>query len=155
MINIRRAKLQDRDAIIAVHMAAVRAVDSHYTPEEIESWAIPKDPATYDEAIRTKEFYVAEQSERIVGFAVLDKSKSEIEAIYVDPKAKGLGLGLKLIRTLEERAEAVGLQKLTLNASLNAVEFYKRAGFAALAESKYRLQSGLEIRCVPMVKEMS
>jgi hypothetical protein len=66
MLNIRHATQDDRDAIIAVHIAAVRAIDSHYSKEEIEAFAIPKDPASYEEAIRDKEFYVAENDDQIV-----------------------------------------------------------------------------------------
>ena len=34
------------------------------------------------------------------------------------------------------------------------IPFYKRAGFVAQEESKYRLSNGVEIACVPMVKLM-
>jgi putative acetyltransferase len=129
MLNIRHATQDDRDAIIAVHIAAVRAIDSHYSKEEIEAFAIPKDPASYEEAIRDKEFYVAENDDQIVGFAILNQPKSEIEAVFSHPAGRGLRVGSTLIKTLEARASALELTKLTLNASLNAVEFYKHCGF--------------------------
>ena len=152
MLTIRRAELNDRDAIISVHIASVRAIRSHYTSEELESWAKPKEPQSYDDAIRTKQCYVASVNNVIVGFGVLNQLRSEIEAVYVSPDGKGQGTGMKIISALEKKALELGLRKLTLNASLNAVDFYKRAGFEALEEGKYRLNSGLEIRCMPMVK---
>jgi ribosomal protein S18 acetylase RimI-like enzyme len=63
-------------------------------------------------------------------------------------------VGLKLLQKLEGRGRSLGLEALHLNASLNAVGFYQRAGYVAQEESKYLLASGIEIRCVPMVKAL-
>ena len=77
-----------------------------------------------------------------------------VEAVYVSPGAGRRGIGLEILRKLEERARALGLGVLSLNASLNAVPFYERAGYVAQERSKYRLSTGVEIACVPMVKSM-
>jgi N-acetylglutamate synthase-like GNAT family acetyltransferase len=109
---------------------------------------------SYEQSINDKEFYVAAEDEQIVGFGVLNRESQVIEAIFVRAEAKGLGVGLKLLQKLEERGRDLGLKALHLNASLNAVSFYKRAGFVAQEGAKYRLPTGIEIRCVPMVKEL-
>lgn len=153
MFNIRRARQEDCQAIIGVHGAAVRGIDTElYTAEELEAWAIPKKLAAYEEAIRVKEFFVAEDDGVILGFGVLNKERSEVEAVYVSPAAGGRGIGLKVLQVLEEQAHDLGLSELTLNASLNAVPFYERAGYAGDKESKYRLATGVEIPCRPMAK---
>jgi hypothetical protein len=38
---------------------------------------------------------------------------------------------------------------------LNAAEFYRKAGYVAQAPSKYRLLTGVEIACVPMLKAIT
>ncbi len=91
----------------------------------------------------------------IVGFGVLTRRAAEIEAVYVNPEAARRGIGLEILRKLEERASARGLRQLRLNASLNAVPFYERAGYVAQERSKYRLLTGVEIACVPMMKAMT
>ncbi len=90
----------------------------------------------------------------IVGFGVFNQESREIEAVYVSPDVMRRGVGLMILGLLETRARALGLEVLSLNASLNAVRFYKRAGYVAQDESKYRLVSGIEIPCVPMVKRL-
>jgi len=125
-----------------------------YTPEEIQAWAVPKKPESYKEFVHSREFFVAEESDVIVGFGVLNPENAVVEAVYVSPEAGRRGIGLELLRKLEERACALGLGVLRLNASLNAVPFYKRAGYVAQEESKYRLSTGVEIACIPMVKLM-
>lgn len=155
MISIRRCRQEDCRSIMKVHAAAVAGIrTSLYTPEEIQAWAVPKKPESYEESIRSKEFFVAEEDGIIIGFGVLNQESAEVEAVYVSPEAGRRGIGLELMRKLEERAAALGLESLRLNASLNAVPFYKRAGYAAQEESKYRLSTGVEIACVPMVKVM-
>lgn len=140
-----------------VHSAAVRGIRiALYTPEEIQAWAVPKEPESYEESIRSKEFFVAEDDGGdILGFGVLNQEIAEVEAVYVTPEAGRRGIGLEILRKLEERANAQGLQQLRLNASLNAVQFYERSGYVAQEPSKYRLQTGVEIACVPMMKTLT
>ena len=155
MLNIRRAGQEDCQFIGSVHAAAVRGIRTAlYTPEEIQAWAVPKKPESYEESIHSKEFFVAEEGGVIVGFGVLNQASAEVEAVYVSPEAGRRGIGLAVLRKLEERAGALGLRVLRLNASLNAVPFYERAGYVAQEGSKYRLSTGVEIACVPMVKSI-
>lgn len=153
MLTVRRARQEDCQSIVRVHAAAVAGIrTSLYTPEEIQSWAIPKTAESYEESIRSKEFFVAEEDSIVIGFGVLNQETAEVEAVYVNPKGGRRGIGLQLLRKLDERARAHGLEGLLLYASLNAVPFYKRAGYVALEQSTYRLSTGVEIACVPMVK---
>jgi putative acetyltransferase len=155
MIIIRRATEEDCPSIARVHTSAVRAIPTgYYAPEEIEAWAIPRKIESYQQFIHSKEFYVATEGEIIVGFGILNRETKEIEAVYASPEAKGKGVGLKLLQKLEEQGRDLGLKALRLNASLNAVGFYQRAGYVGQEESKYRLLSGVEIRCVPMIKAL-
>ncbi len=155
MSVIRRAKPEDNEAVGRVHLRAIKEIcASHYTPEEIEAWAIPRTPEKYQQAIRSKEFYVAVEEDVIVGFGVLNGESREIEAVYVSPLVRRRGVGLMILGLLEERGRALDLEVLSLNASLNAVRFYQKAGYVAQEESKYRLYSGVEIACVPMVKRL-
>jgi ribosomal protein S18 acetylase RimI-like enzyme len=155
MLITRKAERKDCASIAHVHTSAIRAIsNSLYTPEEIEAWAVPRTPESYQQSIRSKEFYVAVEDDLIVGFGVLNQESREIEAVYVSPDVRRRGVGLMILGLLEERARALGLEVLSLNASLNAVRFYKRAGYVAQEGAKYRLPSGVEIPCVPMVKRI-
>jgi len=136
-----------------VHTAAVTGIRTDdYTPEEIQAWAVPREPSSYEAHVRSKEFYVAEDEGAIVGFGVLDQEIGEVEAVYVSPTAGRRGIGLKVLGQLEARASELGIKELRLNASLNAATFYQRAGYVAQEASKYRLLTGVEIACIPMVK---
>ena len=156
MLEIRRARQENCRSIGSVHDAAVKRIRTAlYTPEEIQAWAVPRKPESYEEAVRSKEFFVAEDDGIIVGFGVLNQEAAEVEAVYVSPSAGRRGIGLEILRKLEESASARGLPRLRLNASLNAVPFYEKAGYIAQERSKYRLLTGVEIACVPMVKSIT
>lgn len=153
--SVRRARREDDGAIGRMHVASIRELcRAHYRPEEIEAWAAPRGINFYVEAIERKEFYVAEDGGEIIGFGTLNLKGREVEAVYVDPAAIRRGVGLKLLRTLEERAREGGLESLHLCASLNAVEFYERAGFARQRDTSHRLANNVEIACVLMSKEL-
>ena len=152
--NVRRARREDTDAIGRVHVAAIRELcRNHYSPAEIEAWAAPRKPEHYLEAIRHKEFYVADD-DGIVGFGTLNPAGGEVEAVYVHPAVNRRGVGRELLRTLEWRAREFGLKSLHLCASLNAVQFYERANFERQQDTSHRLASGVEIACVLMSKEL-
>jgi ribosomal protein S18 acetylase RimI-like enzyme len=153
--SVRRARREDDEAIRRMHVASIRELcRTHYRPEEIEAWAAPRGINFYVKAIEQKEFYVAEDEVGIIGFATLNPSGGEVEAVYVHPAATRRGVGLKLLSTLEERAREGGLKSLHLCASLNAVEFYERAGFERQHLTSHRLANGVEIACVLMSKEL-
>ena len=153
MLKIRRARQEDCHSIGNVHTSAVKGIRTGvYTPEEIQAWAVPREPSSYEEHIRSKEFFVAEDEGAIVGFGVLNQENGEVEAVYVSPTTGGRGIGLEILRKLEARASDLGIRELRLNASLNAAAFYQKAGYIPQAPSKYRLLTGVEIACVPMVK---
>jgi GNAT superfamily N-acetyltransferase len=155
MVMIRQAVRDDLASIARIHSGAVRAIGSaEYTAEQLDAWALPREPASYEQSMRDKEFLVAVDGEAIIGFGVLNRNSSEIQAVYVDPEATGRGVGRALLHGLEDRARAFGLRALCLHASLNAVRFYRRAGYEAVEEICHRLPSGIEIPSVAMTKSL-
>ena len=156
MFTVRRAGEEDAEGVWRVHMSAIRGIaNSHYTPEEVEAWASPREPGHYAEAIRDKEFYVAEEDGAVIGFGTLNPVEREIEAVYVSPEVVRRGVGSAILGRLEERARDLGLRSLKMDASLNAVAFYRSAGYVPQRRMKHRLSSGVEIGCVLMTKELS
>jgi len=154
MLKIRKAEIGDADAVSSVHVRAVRGIiSSHYSKEQLDAWAIPKSPDNYEASIKNKEFYVAEEDGGIIGFGVLDQNNSLIEALFVVPEIKR-GIGRMLLNQLEDRARMLGIEVLSLNASLNAVNFYTRSGYEAQRKAVYRLYANVEIPCIQMAKKI-
>ena len=152
---IRRATLDDRQAIYEIQRAAIlETCRRSYPEEDVTVWAGLLSPDSYH-AIRDRYFIVAEREGRIEGFGQLDEQEGEVEAIYVSPSASGRGAGSAILQHLEERARQCGLQELKVRSTLNAESFYARHGYQHLALIRYRLVPSLMLNCVEMRKRLS
>lgn len=149
---IRPAVAADAAAIVAVHHAAVhRSAAAAYPRETLDAWSGPPGEARFR---RMREVIAEVEGSRIVGFGEVIPRLEELRSLYVDPDAGGRGVGTRLLAALERLAVERGLARLTLNSSVNAEGFYRRAGYATLERGVHRLGSGHELACVRMVKAM-
>lgn len=155
MVLIRRAGTEDCEGIWRAHIAAIEgSAASHYSPEVIRIWVGRTKPEKYLNAIENLDFFVAEEGELIIGFAVMNLQDKEVQGLYVDPNFGRRGLGLKLMQTLENRACESGLESLQLFSSLNAVAFYERLGYEAREHLIHKLNDKVERACVRMEKKL-
>ncbi len=152
---IRRATLDDRQAIYEIQRAAIlETCRRSYPEEDVTVWAGLLSPDSYH-AIQDRYFVVAERGGRIEGFGQLDEQEGEVEAIYVSPAASGKGTGAAILRHLEDHARQCGLKELKVRSTLNAESFYARHGYQHLALIRYRLVPSLMLVCVEMRKQLA
>ncbi|WP_257572432.1 GNAT family N-acetyltransferase [Janthinobacterium sp. UMAB-56] len=71
------------------------------------------------------------------------------------PRALAWAIGKHLLAALEQLARERGMVRLQLSASLNAVPFYRAAGFIALREEAYAHPSGISLASVAMEKALA
>ena len=155
-IILRPALPLDIDALWALRTVAVRvSCATHYAPEQITVWTASPVPPAYAAMLAAGGGIVAMQDEAIAGYAMLDVVKHEVDAVFVDPARAGLGIGKRLLAALEQLARQRGMVRLRLSASLNAVPFYRAAGFVALREEAYAHPSGISLASVAMEKELT
>ena len=104
-MKIRPATVDDRDAILRVHAAAIRAIAARpYTAAQIDAWAAFPAPEGHEAELRSGHVFVAEEGGRIVGYGRFDTDTGEVEATYVLPLAHGRGVGAALLHESEARA---------------------------------------------------
>lgn len=86
--------------------------------------------------------WIAEKEGQIVGAVFLvqsDKKVAKLRLLYVEPKARGLGIGKRLVEECIDFARREGYQKLVLwtNSVLkNARKLYRKAGFRLASEEQ-------------------
>jgi N-acetylglutamate synthase-like GNAT family acetyltransferase len=164
MIELRPGTISDVEAILRVRYAAVHgpATSAFYTQEMLQSWS----PSPIDEcrannlrqAIQNcKELVViavSKENDTVVGFGSIIPDQNKLGKLYIDPSFACQGIGTKILANLEELAIFHGLDKLHLDSSLNAEKFYSHHGYLVVHRSTCRLNSGIDLECVQMSKQL-
>ena len=144
--TIRPATLADAEALCALHKASVRALCvGAYTTEEIEAWLREREPQGFRRAMTDggETMLVAEREGAVAGFASI--KDATLFGLYVDP-ARGRGAGRLLLEAAEDQVRRSGAAVLSLQATLNAVPFYRKHGFMRQDRSVVR-RGGRDLAC--------
>lgn len=153
---LRGVELADAEPLWAIRTAAIRMLCAgHYPAADIESWARTPMPPRFAEVLVLQRAVVVEERGRAIAFGFLDRDDGEVAAVYVEPAAAGQGVGRRLLARLEADAIASGLACLRLASSLNAVRFYRAAGYGDERADRFRHPGGFELPCVRMRKTLS
>ena len=149
-IEIRRADLTDAQKIKDLHARSVRTLCwDHYTREQIFGWLRNSTLAKFRKRLQLHRSYVGEIDREIIGYVRWNPTSNELCSIFVDPDFVRQGIGRKLMGVAYKDAESFGVKELWLDASLNAVPFYKADGW----QVRDRRMHG-PLQCVRMTKEL-
>jgi putative acetyltransferase len=152
--TIRPATPADAEALCALHKASVRALClGAYTADEIEAWLRDREPRGFRHAMTDggETMLVAEREDAVVGFASI--KETVLFGLYVDP-AKGRGAGRLLLAAAEDEVRRRGAGVLSLQATLNAVPFYRQHGFMRQGRSTAR-RGGRDLAVLDMIKRLT
>lgn len=159
-LKFRHATIDDAEAILRVHYAAVHetAVQS-YPPQVLDQWSsqvneerIAKFRQGFIDNPEGEMMIVAEQEGVIIGFGAIIPANNELRAVYVSPGCGRNGVGKAILQQLEDLASTVNVTELNLDASLNAEQFYLNNGYTVKSRGSHKLTSGHEMPCVFMRK---
>lgn len=157
-VALRPARPADREALVAVHDAAVRGLASDaYAPDQLAAWASADGPASYPIGDDAAHVTVAEGEgapSEIAGFGWIDLEAGEVRAVYVLPDRARQGVGRSIVARLESAARVAGRESLSVYASVNAAPFYERLGYDPHSEIEHAIQ-GVRLECVYLRKELA
>ncbi|MBM0742854.1 GNAT family N-acetyltransferase [Phormidium sp. CLA17] len=128
-MHIRPYVVQDTAAITTLFHDTIHHINSRdYTPNQINAWAPPDlNIDFWVKRLSQSITYVAEQ-DYIVGFGNLE-SNGHLDCFYCHKDFQGMGVGSRLLATLEAVARSQGIQTLTTEASITARSFFEAKGF--------------------------
>lgn len=133
-VAIRPARPDDAPRIHELHTASVSALCSgHYPADVIEGWLLNRAPDGYLAEIERGDLFVAERNGRVVGFG--EATAGKVVAVYVDPAVILQGVGRAILRHAVTLARRGYAEPVRLEATLNARDFYARAGFREVRRS--------------------
>ena len=122
----------DTPVLAAIFTAAVEELTGDdYSSEQQEAWAaVADDEEAFGRKLAGELTLIATLRNAPVGFASL-KGKDHIDMLYVHPSAAGQGVASVLCDALEKLAGGRGAKSLTVDASDNAQDFFKKRGYVA------------------------
>ena len=158
---IRDARPGDAEKLIHVHFNAVHAIVEEFYPKEVlDAWSPAPAAGRYAwmrEMIRNRSnlILVGEVAGESASFCMASRDTGFIKALYVDPRFSRQRLGKQLLLSAENQLAGLGVSRLVLNASMNAVGFYRAMGYRVGEEGSQTLSDGSEMKCCTMHKTFS
>lgn len=147
MAYIRKATREDAQAIWDLRIAAILdQCAGYYSLDILKAWTSGDLSETFIGNV-AQHFHVAVHNDQIVATGMIDTQTGKIDAIFVHPDHMRKGLGKMVVTFLEEVARKRGLKTITLDSSLNAVDFYRACGFEGNSISKYSSPRGIFLDC--------
>lgn len=138
MTTINPAKKEDIKNIVDLHRKCVSETNvKDYDSNNIDRWLSQIDENNVSDQFENTTWVVIKEDNIIVGFAQYDLSDTVLYQIQIDPKYQGKGYGKKLYQHIENIFIKYSKDKISLNATLNAVSFYARLGFKRLKSISY------------------
>jgi putative acetyltransferase len=122
----------DAPMLAAIFTASVQELTGDdYSEAQQEAWAaVAEDEQSFGKKLSGELTLIATMQNAPVGFAAL-KGIDHIEMLYVHPSVAGQGVGAMLCDALEKLAGARGAKNLSVDASDNALDFFKKRGYVA------------------------
>lgn len=147
-ITIRPAVANDAVALHEVFVSAVWGIDdSIYNRSQKQAWQDVIKADSWSTRLLEDSYIVAEQNEKVVGFAAW--SANRLEHFYVAAEHSRQGTGSALLFSVLDHFKD---KEIDLIASDNAESIYARFGF--VAEDRFMRQLGpVEVSCIRMKRQ--
>lgn len=126
-MRIRSYQSSDIKEMAELFYNTVHTVNAeNYTGEQLDAWADGNpDLVKWDQSFQAHQTLIAEEDDRIVGFADIDRT-GYLDRLYVHREYQGQGIATLLCDLLEELTEG---NVITVHASITAKPFFERRGY--------------------------
>jgi putative acetyltransferase len=121
----------DTPVLAAIFAAAIgELTGDDYTEEQQEAWMAVAEDEEFGRRLAADLTLIATMQNSPVGFASL-RGKDHIRMLYVHPSVARQGVASMLVDALEKLAGGRGAEKLTVDASDGAAEFFRKRDYVA------------------------
>ena len=136
-IEFQKAKLSDYEEIHTVMQSSAREISRKAYDKELldtfDKFYIDKTQVYVKQTLENPNSHtiVAKDNNRIIGFIQLkvNKQNGTISHLYILPGYEGNSVGTQLFSLIKEQAVELGLTKLMIESTLNALPYYEKLGF--------------------------
>ena len=132
---IRRFTENDAEKVSSLIIRTLKTTNSKdYSEESIKALEKQIQPSHILERASWTHFYVAEEGGDIIGCGAIgpywgSETESSLFTIFVLPEYQAMGIGRKIIETLEQDEYFLRAKRIEIPASITAVNFYRKLGY--------------------------
>ena len=132
---IRRFTENDAEKVSSLIIRTLKTTNSKdYSKESINAHEMQLQPSHILERAAWTHFYVVEDNDTIIGCGAIgpywcSETESSLFTIFVLPEYQGMGIGRKIIETLEQDEYFLRAKRIEIPASITAVNFYRKLGY--------------------------
>ena len=132
---IRRFTENDAEKVSSLIIRTLKTTNSKdYSEESIKALEKQMQPSHIFERASWTHFYVVEDNDTISGCGAIgpywgSETESSLFTIFVLPEYQGMGIGRKIIETLEQDEYFLRAKRIEIPASITAVNFYRKLGY--------------------------
>lgn len=142
---IRLAIQTDYSRIAEIYNKAHKIFFKIYSEEEKQILGIVEDENSISDESKTRDIFVLEENNKILGYISLRKKNVEvvwISSLYIDPEFQNKGYGARLLSFAEEYTKKQSCVILVLEThalAYWAINFYEKNGFRDIKEKIHEL----------------
>ena len=126
--RIRPATQADAPALLRVRHDAILGISfAGATQDQLRRWAERRDIDWMVHAMRGRQTWAATVDGEIVSWIAI--KNDGLEGLYTDPRHSGCGIGSSLLQFVEGVLKDRGIERILVDASINAESFYRRHGY--------------------------
>jgi putative acetyltransferase len=136
-MKIRLSTPSDTATIAQLFTESVHHIAANsYNPEQLAAWApTPPDIDQWNQRLANLTTLVAEAGKQLAGFLSYTEN-GYIEFLYSSPHFSRQGIASELFDTAKSNLTKDGVSKLSTDASLEAMPFFKSKGFEIVEEQQ-------------------
>lgn len=142
-MKLRRAQPDDAEVVASVARRSIQiSASPWYSQAHLDQWASGFSGESMLRAINDSFVLVAEDADRVQGFASLVASptaRCDLNLLYVDPHFTRRGVARALIDAIEEKARVSDVAELWVDASIPAAIVFERLGYQVRERYSKRL----------------
>jgi putative acetyltransferase len=151
---VKKGKINDLTELQKLFVTTITSIcASDYNKQQIEVWASSvANKQRWDEMITKQFILIAQDTNKIVGFATLDNG-NYLDFLYVHKDHQRQGIAQRLLHDIEAEARRLKQPVLTSDVSKTAKPFFEKKGYKTL-EEKTNIIQGVEIINYKMIKKL-
>ncbi|MBU0534799.1 GNAT family N-acetyltransferase [Patescibacteria group bacterium] len=141
-IVITKANKKDIPRIVEIHRKCVSTTNSKsYPVENIREWLEQINAENVECQLKKSLWFVLKKGKTTIGFCQFNIKDKVLYQMQANPDYQGMGYGKVLYKFIEEYFRKNGVSKISLYATINAVDFYRRLGFTTVKPIKFKLKT--------------